>query len=218
LPQGRRASSEATSTSPCHFVIPATTSFSLPHPFKSLASAGTLFYNQTPMKPATRRVNRLSGGIWLLLLLILLPGCYEMRQGHFEAEKVPGWTVRTSEGINTFYYPAKVRPEWKIVLRGCEEGNIYLHLVGYGDDPYAVYKWLSFSNQPIKIVFNDHIYEETIPAGDFHSPRGAVLDVSNTEDFTLILPSFKLRDSIIPELSVRLRWSDKKYRVWPPLQ
>jgi hypothetical protein len=48
----------------------------------------------------------------------------------------------------------------------------------------------------------------------YQKPAPLSLEVGNSQDFTVIVPSFKIGESVVPELSTQLRWSDEKYRIW----
>jgi hypothetical protein len=150
----------------------------------------------------------------LLLLMILLPGCSVYR-GHFVADRVPGWSVWRTDGVNRLFYPTDVRPKFLIILQGYEKGKLELTIRTRGRDPFAVYKWISHSDKPIRVLFHDKPGELSVPATAlFVLGPVARLNVGNSEDFTVIIPTFKVKDTVIPELSVRVRWSDKRYFVW----
>jgi hypothetical protein len=84
----------------------------------------------------------------------------------------------------------------------------------YHSDKIWTQQMLTFSGKPIHIIFHDLKKEAAMPADGFQTPAGQDLEVDGSQDFTVIVPSFKIGDNVVPELSVRVRWSDKKYRLW----
>jgi hypothetical protein len=155
-------------------------------------------------------------GMLCLLATIFLVGCNEIHRGHYQIAKVPGWTNREVDGISDIRYPTKeFHNKWHIFFRGFQKGKLHLQI---STDRAEFWKKVTFSGQAIIVAFQDKNKEAVIPAGGFQSPFGCDIEVGDSEDFTVIIPSFKIGDSPVPQSSVRVRWSDKKYRIWIPIQ
>lgn len=155
-----------------------------------------------------------------LVAALLLAGCYEVHQGRYLAGKVPGWSRRDDLGSCFFEYPTKHVPNWHIQMGGDKRGSFRVGIGSFARDPYKIWKQnlLTFSGTPIRIIFHDPHREVTIAADGFQSLYGQTLDVDGSQDFTVIVPSFRVGDNVVPELSAHVRWSDDKYRIWVPLQ
>jgi hypothetical protein len=154
-------------------------------------------------------------------MAMVFTGCYEVHQGHYKATKVAGWTSWDAGGCNFFEFPTQHTPNWMIQLGGAEIGKLHIRIYSQAYDPFGMWKsnLLSFSGKPIRILFVDENNREiTIAADGFETLYGQDLEVGNSKDFTVIVPAFKIGDNTVPELSAHLHWTDKKYRVWGPVQ
>ena len=152
-------------------------------------------------------------GVFYLLVAVLVVGCYEVRQGRYVTEKVPGWSRRDDSSM--FHYPTKKTPDWFVQIAGTKVGVVHLWIGSESYDPYKIWTshMLSFSGTPIRVIFHDQNREAVIPPDGFQTLFGQDLDVDGSQDFTVIVPSFKISDSVVPELSAHVRWSNDKYRI-----
>ena len=121
--------------------------------------------------------------------------------------------MQQAGGATYFHYPTQNTRNWFIQMRGDTKGELHLFIGSEGYDPYAIWKSLSFTGKPIRIKFLDKNKEVDIPADGFQTLLGQDLDVGGAQDFIVIVPSFKIGDNLVPELSAHLRWSTEKYRV-----
>jgi hypothetical protein len=155
-----------------------------------------------------------------LLAAALLAGCYEVHQGRYVAERVSGWSSRDEmDGGVLFRYPTKTTPDWFVQIRGAKVGTVHLCIGSDADDPSVIWKLeMAFSGEPIRIIFHDGSKEAIVPVDSFKTPLGQDVQVGSSQDFTLVVPSFKIGDNDVPELSAHVRWSSDRYRVWRPLQ
>jgi hypothetical protein len=151
--------------------------------------------------------------MFYLLAAMLLVGCYEVRQGQFVAEQVPGWSKTQADGGTYFRYPTKSTPRWFVFIGGDKKGKLHVWIGSDSYDPYAIWKSLGFTGKPIRIKFIDQNKEADIPAKGFQTLFGQDLDLGDSQDFIVIVPSFKIGDNLVPELSAHFRWSNEKYRV-----
>ena len=158
-------------------------------------------------------LQHLCRGVFYLLVAILFAGCYSVYQGQFVAERVPGWHVQQAAGATCFHYPTKNTRNWWIQIRGDKNGKLHLCVFSDGYDPYAIWKSLSFTGKSIRIKFVDQNKEADIPANGFQTLRGQDLDIGGSQDFIIIVPSFKIGDNLVPEFSAHFHWSNEKYRV-----
>jgi hypothetical protein len=149
--------------------------------------------------------------------MLLLVGCYELHHGRYVAEKAKGWAKWEDVGSNFFRYPTKDVPNWYIQIGG-NHGILGLRIGSNAYDPARIWNFVSFSNNPISIIFHDENRQTSVPLDGFKSPDGSDLNVGESKDFTVIIPSFKIGENTIPELSARFHWSNEKYRIWVPLQ
>ena len=156
--------------------------------------------------------------VFCLLTLALSTGC-ETHRGLYEAAKVEGWKSYEREGITFFSYPTKSTPKWYVSFYAPRKGELYFQLGTDAWSPDPLYKSLVFLGDTIKIVSQDRSDEKVIPAHDnFVSHYCQTVQVGDSEDFTVILPSFSIGNSVVPQLSARFKWSDRKYYQWVPLQ
>jgi hypothetical protein len=149
------------------------------------------------------------------LVAILFAGCYSVHQGQFVAERAEGWSMQQAAGSTFFDYPTKHTPNWYIQIGGAgKTGKLHLRIGSAAYDPDAIYKLLSFSGSPIRIKFADQNRETVISTDGFQTVDGQDLYIGGSQDVTVIIPSFKIGDNVVPELSAHMHWSNGKYRIW----
>ncbi|MFN7137876.1 MAG: hypothetical protein ACK4UN_00900, partial [Limisphaerales bacterium] len=155
----------------------------------------------------------------LLLAAALVVGCYHTHHGRYIAElhDATRWTKREYAGGNFFTYPTRNAPKWDVALGGRKRGTLHVRL-GSTEDIVTIRKLLRFSVDPIQVYFHDRKEHMLIAAEGFQTPFGQDLEIGESRDFTVVLPSFAIGDNTIPELRARVRWSDDSYRIWVPLQ
>lgn len=155
-----------------------------------------------------------------LFTVFLLTGCYSVHQGRYVAEEVSGWKIQDeSDGGILFRYPTKGTPDWFIQIRGDTVGTVHLWIGSHAYASSAIWKSkIEFSGESMRIIYHDGGENAVVPVDGFRTPRGQDVQVGNSQDFTLIVPSFKIGDNDVPELSTRIRWNNDRYRVWIPLQ
>lgn len=156
---------------------------------------------------------------------MLLTGCYNLHQGHYVAAKAVGWSQQTEAGSYFYHYPTKQSPGfiWYVQIGGREKGKLHLRIGSEGYFPWSSKLiWdpntLSFFGKPIRIKFAEQNQEVSVPADGFQSIHGQDLEIGDPQNFTVIVPAFKIGENLIPELSAQIHWSDEKYREWVPLQ
>jgi hypothetical protein len=148
------------------------------------------------------------------LVAILSAGCYTVHQGQFLAEPAAGWKLRQGYGSSFFHYPTKGTPSWYIQMGEGYSGKFNIRIYSDEYDPFAIWKFLSFSGKPIRIKFLDQNRKIVISADGFQTLDGQDLDIGSSKDFIVISPSFKIGNNVVPELSAHMHWSNGKYRVW----
>ena len=123
--------------------------------------------------------------------------------------------MQQAAGGTLFHYPTKHTPNWDILIGGAD-GKLHLCIHSWAHESYTIYKLklLSFSGSPIRIKFVDQNRETVISADGFQTLSGQDLDIGSSQDFIVIIPSFKIGDSVVPELSAHMHWSNGKYRIW----
>jgi hypothetical protein len=153
------------------------------------------------------------------MVTLSLTGCFEVHQGHYVASKVSGWHRWEDDGLYYFKYHTKKTPNCHIQFRG-QRGRLNITIGSNGYYPYAIWKpgLLHFSDQPIKIKFVDRDQEIIIPNNSFKTLFGQSLEVGNSTNFIVTIPSFKIMDNTVPKLSTHVYWSKGKYLIWIPLQ
>jgi hypothetical protein len=92
--------------------------------------------------------------IVIVLATMLLSGCYEVHHGRYVAAKAFGWSRWQYAGGNFFYYHTKHTPNWFIQIGGTEIGKPYLRIGSNAYDPATIWKFLTFSGDPIRIIFH----------------------------------------------------------------
>lgn len=128
---------------------------------------------------------------------------------HYVADKVSGWSrTRFYMGVYSYHYHLRTSRNCIVVISGQKKGSMGLKVSSNGYDPFAIWKLnlLRFSDEPIKITFNDPKRELIVPSSGFKTLHGQILDVGNSTNFTIIVPSFRFEDKTIPELPLHIRW------------
>lgn len=154
--------------------------------------------------------------ICLMLTTIFVGGCYELHHGYFVAENVKGWKKWERSGSAFFRYPIKNVPNWYVQVGGTREW-VHVRIGSDAYDPARIWKFLKFSDTPIQII-DEQGHRISVASDSFRSPPGQKINIGESQDITVIIPSFRIGETIAPELSIRLHWSDGAYRVWIPLQ
>ena len=148
------------------------------------------------------------------LVAMLFTGCYSVYQGQFVAERPEGWSMQQADGSAFFHYPTKHTPNWDIIIGGHNpDGKLHMCIHSWAYDSDAIYKLLSFSGSPIRIKFADQNRETVISTDRFQTVYGQDLYVGGSQDFIVIIPSFKIGGNVVPEFSAHMHWSNGKYRI-----
>ncbi|MFN7140122.1 MAG: hypothetical protein ACK4UN_12375, partial [Limisphaerales bacterium] len=118
-------------------------------------------------------------------------GCFHVHQGRYEAQvqHATGWEKREYAGRNIFTYPTTGIPKWNVGLGGRRKGTLYV-IIDSGDSRF--WKLARFSGAPIRVIFHDHNEERVMSAEGFESPFGQEFEIGDSQDFTVILPSFTI--------------------------
>lgn len=154
-----------------------------------------------------------------LFLTIFATGRVEIHCGYYDAAKVPGWKKWNEIGANYFRFPVKHAPNWHIELRGVQRGNLWIQI---GSNAFkgtgAVFEVAHFSSEPVRIMFHDRNSEVVVLKDSSDWATGRNIAVGESSDFTVVVPSFQIGNETVPELSLRCRWTNKRYVIWIPLQ
>jgi hypothetical protein len=153
----------------------------------------------------------------ILLIPLLLSGCFVLRHGRYDAsELTDGWR-RGHHMIfarTIFKYPLPRKPNWNIGVGCTVKGKLDIFLWTTEYDPTPFFYSVKVSNNPIHIILHDRNERElTINAEEFIQRRHQCLDVGDSEDFTLTLPPFTIDNTGVPQFSARFRWSNRIYLV-----
>jgi hypothetical protein len=170
-------------------------------------------------KRAGARLRQVGLQLAALVAMLMLAGCYEMHYGHYVPSQAAGWSRQEDYGLYYFHYPTKGTPGWFVQVGGTQKGTLKVEITSWDFDPYAIWTshWLRFSGEPIRIISADDGKESVVPADGFQTLFGQKVDVGSSQDFLVILPFFRIGTNPVPSLTVHVRWSDGKYRIWIPL-
>ena len=116
--------------------------------------------------------------------------------------------------MNYYTYPSSKALKFFISLGGSEPGRIAVAIGTESDDKAGFYEMMKLSQGPIRIVFHDYGKELLLPAKNLSTDHFQKLDVGNSADFSVTIPSLKIGEEIIPPLTVRVHWTEREYKVW----
>jgi hypothetical protein len=118
----------------------------------------------------------------------------------YDGSDAPGWihSVAAGDGGTSIYTsPSKELKNVQIAFSTSRKGSLYFHIFGAREKP-------TFLQGKIVIDYRDRGKRVEIPATD-----EITIDVGESQDFTVIVPSFRVETGVLPELNARFHWSDR---------
>ena len=136
-----------------------------------------------------------------LLALLACAGCVVIPvHGVYEGDDAPGWvhSVAAGDGGTSIYTsPSSEMKNVQVAFSTLRKGSLYFHIFGTREKP-------TFLQDKIVIDCRDRAKRIEIAATD-----EITIDVAESQDFTVIIPSCRVETGALPELNVRFHWNDR---------
>jgi hypothetical protein len=142
---------------------------------------------------------RLMQGLAISMISILSSSCtISTTYGTYDGSECPGWVRLEDGGVNIYHLDGWKRNDPYISFYSLGRGKIFVRVnyVGEGN--------VVFFDNKVKLI-TQGLPDEAIA----EAKAELVITVPLNQDFTLVIPPVSIGAKALPELRVRMHWSDR---------